>query len=338
AHDKGLELVCGFSADVPDALIGDPTRLRQIATNLISNAIKFTSQGEVTVDVSVESMEEDAALLHFVVSDTGVGIAIEKQKAIFSAFTQADASTTRKYGGTGLGLSISSRLVEMMGGRIWVESTPGKGSQFHFTSRLGIAKTKANAPAGPGGPSLAGVAVLIVDDNDANRRVLDATAVRWGMKTTTASSAREALERLDSARTSGSPFPLVLCDVHMPGEDGFYLAERFSANRETKIILLTSAGQRGDSARCRELGIAGYLTKPVRQSELRAAIVAVLGAPGREAPVTRHSVREERTLGQRILIAEDNLVNQQVIRRLVERQGHTATVVDTGLKAIDALD
>jgi signal transduction histidine kinase/CheY-like chemotaxis protein len=338
AHDKNLELVCGFSADIPDTVIGDPTRLRQVTTNLISNAIKFTAQGEVTVDVSVESMDQDAAILHFVVSDTGLGIALEKQKAIFSAFTQADASTTRRFGGTGLGLSISSRLVEMMGGKIWVESTPGKGSQFHFTSKVGIAKTKANAAPAPAWPSLSGVPVLVVDDNDANRRVLDATAARWGMTTTTARSATEAIGLLHSAAASGSPFPLVLCDVHMPGEDGFYLAEQFSADRETKIILLTSAGQRGDSARCRELGIAGYLTKPVRQSELRAAIAAVLGARSKETTVTRHSVREERTRGQHILIAEDNAVNQQVIQRLIERQGHTATVVDSGMKAIEALD
>jgi CheY-like chemotaxis protein len=226
----------------------------------------------------------------------------------------------------------------MMGGKIWVESAPGKGSQFHFTSKLGISKTKANAVPALAWPSLAGVAVLVVDDNDANRRVLEATAARWGMKTTTACNATEALDRLHSAAADGSPFPLVLCDVHMPDKDGFYLAEQYSSDRETKIILLTSAGQRGDSARCRELGIAGYLTKPVRQSELRAAIIAVLGAQGKETTVTRHSVREERLHGQRILIAEDNVVNQQVIRRLVERQGHTATIVDTGMSAIAALD
>jgi signal transduction histidine kinase/CheY-like chemotaxis protein len=338
AHNKGLELVCGFSADIPDTVVGDPTRLRQVTTNLVSNAIKFTSHGEVTVDVSVESMDQDSGILHFVVSDTGVGIAIEKQKAIFSAFTQADASTTRRYGGTGLGLSISSRLVEMMGGKIWVESAPGKGSRFHFTSKLGIAKTNANAVPALVWPTLSGVAVLVVDDNDANRRVLDATATRWGMKTTTARNATEALDLLHSAAAGGSPFPLVLCDVHMPGKDGFYLAEQYSVDRETKIILLTSAGQRGDSARCRELGIAGYLTKPVRQSELRAAIVAVLAAQGNGTTVTRHSVREERVHGQRILIAEDNVVNQQLIRRLVERQGHTALIVDTGRGAIEAVE
>ena len=338
AHDKGLELVCGFSADVPDTVVGDPIRLRQITTNLISNAIKFTGQGEVMVDVQVDSIDQETVTVHFIVSDTGVGIALEKQKTIFSAFTQADASTTRKYGGTGLGLSISARLVEIMGGKIWVVSAPGKGSRFHFTSKLGVGRTKINGSPVFAGPSLEGVAVLVVDDNDANRRVLDATATRWGMKTTTARGADEALELLQAAAESGSPFPLVLCDVHMPDKSGFYLAEQFSADRKTKIILLTSAGQRGDSARCRELGIAGYLTKPVRQSELRAAILAVLGARDKDATHTRQIVSEERAAGQRILIAEDNVVNQQVIRRLVERQGHTATIVDTGLKALEALE
>ena len=341
AHEKGLELVCGFDANVPDVVIGDPTRLRQITTNLLSNAIKFTERGEVTVDVSVESIDEETAVLHFVVSDTGVGIAAEKQKSIFSAFTQADTSTTRKYGGTGLGLSISSRLVEMMGGKIWVESTPGQGSRFHFTSRLGVSKTKNSAPGAIGEPSLMGIPVLVVDDNEANRRVLRANTVRWGMKAAAVGSASEALETLRSAAANGSPFPLALCDVHMPGKDGFYLAEQLSADpktRDTKVILLTSAGQRGDRARCRELGIAAYLTKPVRQSELRAAVTTVLGTPNQEMPITRHSVRLQQAHAHRILIAEDNAVNQHVVRRMVERQGHDATVVDTGMKAIEALE
>ena len=180
--------------------------------------------------------------------------------------------------------------------------------------------------------------MLVVDDNDANRRVLEATAARWGMKTTSAHSADEALDLLNAGEANGSPFPLVLCDVHMPGRDGFYLAEQQSGGGHTKIILLTSAGQRGDSIRCRELGVAGYLTKPVRQSELRAAIVAVLGSSGKQTTVTRHTVREEHAISQRVLIVEDNIANQQVIRRLVERQGHAATIVDTGRKAIEALD
>ena len=283
--------------------------------------------------------------LHFVVSDTGIGIAPEKQSAVFAAFTQADASMTRKYGGTGLGLTISKRLVEMMGGRIWVDSELGKGSRFHFTAQFGYCAPRRDALQVDVSAVLRGARVLIVDDNSMNRRALGDTVGRWGMEPVVAENADQGLELLRASANRGEIFPLALCDVQMPGADGFSFAERVaedSSLRGVRIILLTSAGERGDNARCRRLGVAGYLTKPVRQSELQRAIAAVLGASQSTAassPVTRHSLREEnRRGGGRILVAEDNLVNQHVIRRLVERQGHAATVVNNGVEALAALE
>ncbi|MBV9612927.1 MAG: response regulator, partial [Acidobacteriaceae bacterium] len=345
AYEKGLELVCSFAADIPEIVIGDPGRLRQITTNLIANAIKFTDSGEVTLEVTMEEANGGSLKLHFVVADTGVGIPAEKQAAIFAPFTQADTSTTRRYGGTGLGLSISARLVEMMGGRIWVESEPGQGSRFHFTAQFGVASRKLDPVRPTRDLSLQGVRALVVDDNATNRRVLCDMLARWGMKTASATGAREALKRLAESAAINESFTLVLCDVHMPGIDGFELAERIGRDASLsalKMILLTSAGQRGDSARCRELGISSYLTKPVRQSELRDAIVRVLGMEQNRTapnlPITRHSLREERRRNFRVLVAEDNAVNQKVIRRLVERQGHSAVVVNNGLEALQALE
>ncbi|MBZ5578814.1 MAG: response regulator [Acidobacteriia bacterium] len=344
ARQKNLELLCDVAPDVPEFVVGDPTRLRQILMNLAGNAVKFTDRGEVCLHVGVEFCEKTSATLHFVVRDTGIGIPAEKQETIFAAFAQADASTTRKYGGTGLGLTISSRLVQMMGGRIWIESEPGKGSRFHFTAQFGIALPGPVSPLPAASRFLSGVSVLIVDDNATNRRVLADTLTRWGVKASLAASAQDAILMVQSAASAGSPFTLMLSDVHMPDMDGFALAERVLRDpllSVVKIVLLTSGGQRGDGARCRELGVAAYLTKPVGQAELRAVITEItghgaVGQPQLE-PITRHSLREHRE-GLRILVAEDNTVNQQLVRRLLEKQDHTVVMVNNGREAVLATE
>ncbi len=361
AHQKGLELVYAIQPEVPEVLLGDPDRLRQVLVNLIGNAIKFTEQGEVVLRVVLESQTEDQVYLHFVVTDTGIGIPPEKQRAIFEAFVQADGSTTRRYGGTGLGLTISSRLVEIMGGRIWVESplygaissgngsnrpeSPlgGPGSAFHFTARFGwrsgaLARPRPASPTG-----LQGLRVLVVDDNATNRCILKEILTNWQMLPTTSNSAPAGLQALEQAQAAGEPFALLLLDVHMPEVDGFTLVEQIRQRRElaeTKIVMLTSASQRDDAARCRQLGIAVYLSKPIRQSELLEAISAALGtSPQTESllPVERHTLREsQRRLN--ILLVEDNSVNQRLMVRLLEKQGHHVVVAGNGHEALAALE
>jgi signal transduction histidine kinase/CheY-like chemotaxis protein len=343
APQKKLEFVCDVASDIPEHVVGDPTRLRQILVNLAGNAVKFTDQGEVCVHVVRECSGEESVTLHFIVRDTGIGIPAEKHQAIFAAFTQADASTTRRHGGTGLGLTISARLVQAMGGRIWVDSEPGKGSRFHFTAQFGIA-SGPGAPSPSASHSLRGKSVLIVDDNATNRRVLAESVTRSGLKASLASNAHDAILMLRSAAAGGAPFPLMLCDVDMPDADGFTLAERVLHDpilSDVKIVLLISGGLRGDGARCRELGVAAYLTKPARRSELLAAMTGVLGhAPAGQqqtAPITRHSLRE-RCAGLRILVAEDNAVNRQLAQRLLEKQGHDVHIVNNGLEAVRAVE
>ncbi len=261
---------------------------------------------------------EEGAFLHFAVTDTGIGIAPEKQKRIFESFTQADASTTRKYGGTGLGLTISARLVELMGGRIWVESEVGKGSTFHFTVRLGLQKGPPVRQVPEKLANLEGLRVLVVDDNATNRRILEEMLKNWRMQPAMADSGQAALEMMAEAGQSGEPFRLLLLDVNMPVMDGFELAERIREHPEydeIAIMMLTSSGMRGDAARCRDLGIAAYLTKPVKQSSLLDAIMTVLGTTepeGAAAPlVTQHTLREEQR-PLHILLAEDNAVNRKI--------------------------
>jgi len=342
ADQKGIELTCDIHPEVPEIVVADPTRLRQIITNLVGNAIKFTTRGEVELEVSVESRTRDQAQLHFAVRDTGIGIAPEKQRIIFEAFAQADGSTTRTFGGTGLGLTISSRLVSMMGGRMWVESELGKGSRFHFTAHVGT--TRGAASVEPPEPvQLAGLPVLIVDDNLTNRRILGEMLRRWRMQPTLGASGTEAITMLQEADRSGDGFSLLLVDARMPDMDGFTFVERVRQQvdlRKITIMMLTSAGQRGDAARCRKLGIAAYLVKPIGQSQLLDAIVNVLGARAQQAQqaplVTRHSLREgHRNL--RILLAEDNVVNQVLASRLLEKHGHTVVVASNGRKALEAL-
>jgi len=275
AGEKQLELVCDIHSDVPQVVAGDPMRLRQVVVNLLGNAIKFTDRGEVVLRAEVQQMQEQSVELHFTVHDTGIGIPKDKQSLIFEAFAQADGSSTRKHGGTGLGLTISSRLMAMMGGRIWLESEPGQGSTFHFTARFELAQPSAEKPEPEGQGSLAGIPVLIVDDNPTNGRILEMTLLQWGMRPTMVSNGWAALAELRRAHEVGQPFPLVLLDAQMPQLDGFATAAKIKQDPDlptATIMMLTSGGQRGDADRCRQLDISAYLSKPVRQWELREAV------------------------------------------------------------------
>ena len=286
--------------------------------------------------------ERGDRLLHFTVSDTGIGIPPEKQKSIFEPFTQADTSTTRKYGGTGLGLSISIRLVRMMAGNMWVESEPGRGTKFHFT--LPLVPAAEPVTTGPGDPfdQLRGIKVLIVDDNATNRRILELMLKRWGMLPRSVKSGAEAIVELLTASASGQQYELIITDVLMPGMDGFSFVERVRQEPKlstAKIMMLTSAGQRGDAARCEELGISAYAMKPVRQSELRDVISRLLGEKENDGPlITRYSLATARSAltSLRILVAEDNTVNQKLVARLLEKRGHKVKVVANGREAVES--
>ena len=343
ADQKGLELAYQIASDIPSWVIGDPGRLRQILVNLVGNALKFTHEGEVIVCVECQSRVERALDLHFRVIDTGIGIPLEKQSVIFEAFAQADSSTTRNYGGSGLGLAISSQLAALMRGRVWVESDVGKGSTFHFTIRLSVSENQR--PAGT--PSLQAelleLPVLVVDDNSTNRRILSEMTSNWGMRAVAVESGSAALEAMKKAEEACKPFRLAIIDGHMPEMDGFELAQRIRGDPHlagAMVMMLTSAGQRGDAARCRELGIAAYLLKPIRKTELLSAILAVLGAEAREsapALITRYNLPPaHRRL--RILVAEDNPVNQTVINRMLEKMGHTVTIAPNGKQALSRLE
>jgi signal transduction histidine kinase/DNA-binding response OmpR family regulator len=340
AQQKDLELTCDFRPEVPEALIGDPNRLRQIIINLIGNAIKFTEQGEVGLEVAVESRAPDQVQLRFTVRDTGAGIAPEKQKLIFEPFRQADGSTTRKFGGTGLGLSISRQLVQAMGGKIWVESSVGRGSTFQFVAGFGVAKAvekpQIAAPA-----ALAGLTALVVDDNATSRRILQEMLSNHGLRPTLAANATAGLEAL---RQSKDPFDLILVDFSLPDMDGFRLVERLRQSPklagEAKVIVLTATSHRGDAARCRQLGVAAYATKPVSQTELFETINEVMGTSGPQvgpaAPITSPSSREGGNAFH-VLLAEDNPVNQMLASRLLEKRGYRVTVTANGRDALAAI-
>jgi CheY-like chemotaxis protein len=308
----------------------------------VGNALKFTEGGEVIISVDVGSRTEKTVELHFTVSDTGIGIALDEQGQIFEAFKQADGSMTRKYGGTGLGLAISSKIVQLMGGRIWVESELGKGSRFQFTVSTLIQNNPAPKLGLGSMQTLENVPVLVVDDNATNRKILLKILTNWKMRPAAVNSGLAALTLLENARTCGNTFPLIITDAQMPEMDGFELASRIKQlpdSRSVTILMLSSAGMRGDAKRCRELGIAAYLTKPVKNSELLEAIIGALGkAPTpREEPalITRHSLREGHRLC--ILLAEDNVVNQRLAVRLLEKRGHDVTVAANGKEALAAI-
>ncbi|HEY2953477.1 MAG TPA: response regulator, partial [Verrucomicrobiae bacterium] len=341
AHQKGLELALQISPEVPDALIADPGRLRQILLNLLSNAIKFTAQGEVVLRARVDAMARDAVKLHFVVEDTGIGIPQDKQALIFEAFTQADSSTTRNFGGTGLGLAISAELVDLMGGILWVESQPGEGSRFHFTVQLDLQKeavTKFRRHTG----ALKNLPVLIVDDNDANRRILEELLVKWDLKPTSLAGGHDALAELERAAAARQPYPLVLADAQMPGMDGFALAARIRQMPSLAgavVMMLSCDAQLENVARCQQLGATAHLIKPVRRSDLLDAILSAVGSspagirrPATSAGATEHLSRSPR----HILIAEDHPVNQRLVLRVLGKWGHTAVIAANGRKAVEA--
>jgi PAS domain S-box-containing protein len=338
AQGKGLELASDVSEDVPETIIGDAGRLRQVLVNLVGNAVKFTSVGEVVVRVRRASAGDHRVGLDFTVEDTGIGIPPEKQQMIFETFTQADASTTRRFGGTGLGLAICTRLVELMGGRMWVESKPGVGSQFHFTATFTPAE---GVPAKLDRTALAAVRVLVVDDNATNRRILEEVTTRWGMRPYAVDGGRAALAVMREAKIAGEPYPLVLLDANMPDMDGFAVAERIRADPRlagVTIMMVTSSGQRGDAARCRELGIARYLTKPVRQSELLDAIMGALVGVSLGERCDAASLRK-RAASERlvVLLAEDNIVNQRLATRLLEKEGYEVSTAANGHEALEAI-
>ena len=342
ARDKGLELVWSVASDVPDYLSGDMGRVRQILTNLVANAVKFTERGEVFVEIGKEPESTEAlALLHFRVRDTGIGITKEKQGMIFGAFTQADSSTTRKYGGTGLGLAITARLVELMGGKLWLESEPGVGSTFHFTIQFAI-------PARPPphqlpDPLLFQHPILVVDDNQTNQFLLVEMLRKWGIRAETAPTAKEALGILARAGAAGGRFAAVISDLQMPDMDGFELVETIRASPlfgSIPVLILSSSAQPGERERSAEMGASAYLAKPVHPSELLDAILNVLSARASE-PDPKEAVNappNDRRHTMKVLLAEDNAVNRTLAKRLLEKHGHTVVVVENGRQALKALE
>ncbi len=345
AHRKGLELAWHVDAGVPTWLMGDSGRLRQILVNLVMNAIKFTERGEVVVSVKVESKTPEEVELHFSVRDTGIGIPAEKRKLIFGAFTQADSSTTRKYGGTGLGLTISQALVKMMKGSISVESEPRKGSVFHFTARLKVPEASFIPPAAAEPAALRGLRALVVDDNQTNRLILTELLSQWGMAPEQAASGSEALKLLAGESQGSAPFRLALIDADMPEMDGFALAELVKNTPEgsaLNMFMLSSTMQSGDIARSHEAGLAGFLTKPVQPSELLDAILGVMSSTGNMAADAEdiQSVPQisNTGTGMRILLAEDNAVNRQLARLLLEKRGYTVIIAKNGIEALAAVE
>lgn len=343
AHEKGLELAYHVPGDVPDKLIGDPGKLRQIITNLVGNAIKFTDKGEVVVEAEIESKENKNVLLHFSVRDTGIGIPKDKHDEIFEPFSQGDDSTTRRYGGTGLGLTISKTLIEMMNGRIWVESEADKGSTFHFTVGFQMQENQSDSIHKAGIEKLQGLTVLVVDDNATNRKILREVLNNWKMKPTVVDSGKAAIAEMERASKAGKAFRLVLLDAHMPEMDGFMLAEHINSSFDMTgitILMLSSAGQYEDTARCRSVGISRYLVKPIKQSELLDAMLTVLYPDKTIATASDHSdnsISQPRPHKQQnILLAEDNVVNQKLAVAILEKHGHRVVVANNGEEAIAA--
>jgi len=351
ADEKNLELAYHVVPDVPETLIGDPGRLRQILMTLVENAIKFTEQGEVVVRVEKESEDKEKIFLRFAVTDTGIGIAPENHQLVFEPFVQVDGSTTRKYGGSGLGLAITKHLVEMMDGEIRVESQVGEGTTVSVSVPFQIPRGLSLEPPSFEPYDVRGLRVLVVDDNATSRAILLETLVTWEMKPTGVCDARTAMAAMEQAEKLGLPYGLVLLDAVMPGMDGFALAEEMKRRlgiAGVVIMMLTSAGQRGDAARCRDLGISAYLKKPIKQSDLLDTIMTLLAYQRRdekEVPlITRHSLRKMKdppAVGEdalKILVAEDNVINQKLTLRILEKEGHRVVLAGNGKEAITALE
>jgi signal transduction histidine kinase/DNA-binding response OmpR family regulator len=357
AHEKGLEILLYLDRDVPSRLKGDPMRLRQIITNLIGNSVKFTETGEIVLKVETQSTlssrsgdtKSTEVSLLFSVTDTGIGIPEDKLDSIFNAFTQADSSTTRKHGGTGLGLGISKKLAEMMGGKIWVESTFGVGSTFSFTAVFSCVDCDVRACELSEPTELGPLRVLIVDDNETNRKILCEMLSRWGMNPTAVDGGQAGIRELEAGAESGSPYDLLILDGHMPDMDGFQVAEFLKGDvsvADTPIMMLTSSGARGDKARCLELGIPAYLTKPVKQSSLLDGIMNAVGVPApqvvssgptreKDGVVSSSAIENKGiTFPLRVLVVEDNAVNQKLAMTLLKREGHDVVVAESGAEAI----
>jgi signal transduction histidine kinase/ligand-binding sensor domain-containing protein/DNA-binding response OmpR family regulator len=345
ADQKGLEVVCDVLPEVPDTVRADFNRLRQIVLNLLGNAVKFTDRGEVVLQVACESRDASGLVLHFIVRDTGIGIPASKRGSIFDAFSQADSSTTRKFGGTGLGLAICHRLVQLMGGSIWVESEEGRGSQFHFTILAGFPQSKAlSHPVEVA--ELAGVSILVVEDHVTSRRVLREILVRWGLRAVAVPDVAQAIAALRHAKDSGAPFSLVLTDIRLPDADGFALIEKINRPPDSGIaavLMFTPGHKPADAARCRELGVAAYITKPIRHPELREALrlaygKTLKGGAARAAALGEAGPDRRTSRPLRILLAEDNSINQRVTVRLLEKRGHKVVPANDGIEALEALD
>ena len=343
AHRKKLELAWQAAAEVPEWIVGDCGRLRQMLVNLVGNAIKFTERGEVVLNIDLQRCTQGSVELHFRISDTGIGIPADKRDLIFGAFTQADGSTTRRYGGTGLGLAIVQRLAALHDGNLWVESEPGKGSVFHLLLRFGLLDKGFRPPKEPDAETLRGLRALVVDDNRTNRLIVAELLKHWGLSSAEAESGKQALEIIRRAEKEGKPFRLAILDAQMPEMDGFTLAKQIRnefKSRSVTTVMLSSSARPGEAAEVREAGIAAYLTKPAEPSELLDAILDAVAntdqSPSIPCP-THSTFAPQPASGLRILLAEDNAVNRQLAMRLLERRGHLVTAVSDGRQALEAV-
>ncbi|HRF31046.1 MAG TPA: ATP-binding protein, partial [Azonexus sp.] len=343
AHKKGLELIADVRPDVPVRIVGDPTRLRQVIINLVGNAIKFTECGEVSLKVEVDQRTEHSVFLRFSISDTGIGVPIDKQQAIFEAFSQADVSTTRRFGGTGLGLAISARLVQLMDGKIWLESQPGQGAVFTFTGRFGVEVAAQELPAQA---RYAGRRALVIDDNLSCARYLVELLDRLGIQASLSADGVAAVEAIERSREVDFPYDYIVADANMDAPAGFALAEAWgrSGCKERLVVMLTTENQRHDLARSREIGVSAHLVKPIGAPDLADALALAEGKGGVEldafvlSEVDFGRVATEEAGGFSVLLVEDNPVNQELAKRLLERESHRVTIANNGAEAVDLFD